>query len=141
MVRGRVEYSVGNEHNPTDPFGRSELAIATDGTARLDHYAAGGAHRAWSGRVAADALDRMWAGLERARFPEAPDEDLPAGASLRTLRVGNASAVLEWHATAKLAGYSDAFDVLDAIVRQLSGDTVQATPPRPAIVRDIAAVD
>ncbi len=32
-----IGYSVGNEHNPSDPWGRSELVIQADGSARLDH--------------------------------------------------------------------------------------------------------
>jgi len=31
-----LRYSVGNEHDPGDPWGRSELVIDQDGTARMD---------------------------------------------------------------------------------------------------------
>lgn len=38
MASFTVRYSVGNEHNPGDPWGRSELVIHADGSARLDHH-------------------------------------------------------------------------------------------------------
>ena len=31
MVRDRIYYSVGSEHSPTDPFGRSEVVIEVNG--------------------------------------------------------------------------------------------------------------
>ena len=38
MTWPTVRYSVGNEHDPGDPWGRSELVIHADGSARLDHH-------------------------------------------------------------------------------------------------------
>ncbi len=38
MAARTIRYRVGNEHSPTDPWGRSELVIHPDGTARLDHF-------------------------------------------------------------------------------------------------------
>ena len=38
MAMRVVRYSVGNENNPSDPWGRSELMIGADGVARLDHF-------------------------------------------------------------------------------------------------------
>jgi hypothetical protein len=39
VTRDRIKYTVGNEHNPGDPWDRSELSIAADGSARLDQTA------------------------------------------------------------------------------------------------------
>ena len=88
MAERVLRYSAGNEHNPGDPWGRSELVIAADGSARLDHHfsrvrAAG----AWTGRVDASALERLWRALDRAGFPAAPTEPFVAGATLRVLTV------------------------------------------------------
>jgi hypothetical protein len=52
MAGRTVLYSVGNENNPADPWGRSELVILPGGRARLDHHfsrrrTAG----AWTGQV------------------------------------------------------------------------------------------
>lgn len=145
MIESRIHYSVGNENDPGDPWGRSELVIEPGGAVRLEHYfsrvpGAG----AWTGRVEGTALDALRAALERAGFPAAPTLAPVAGATLRRLTVetGAASqqAIIDWHATSSLAGYAEAFDILDAIVRQLSGDAVDYPTAQSAVVRDIAAV-
>jgi len=62
-------YQTGNEHNPVDPFGRAELAIAGDGAAQLRSTSRFG-RRAWQFEVAPEALTLLSAALRRARFPE-----------------------------------------------------------------------
>ena len=139
MARGHLTYRVGNEENPGDPFGRSLLEVAPDGSARLDHFARGGIKRAWSGRVEAAALERLWAALDRAGFPQVPKHPIVGGATMRGLTVGDRRAMVEWHAARKLAGYDEAFGLLDTIVRQLSQDIVKRTPAAgEAIVRDVS---
>src|SRR5580704_13815198 len=84
-----IRYSVGNEHNPGDPWGRSELVIRADGSARLDHYfSRGREQRAWAGQVDASATRELLAALDRAGFPAIPPgTPLPPGAVLRRLTV------------------------------------------------------
>lgn len=140
-----VRYSAGSENNPGNPWGRSELVIAPDGSARLDHYISRQPKAgSWTGRVDPAALDVLWAALERAGFPAVPAFQPVAGATLRVLAVEHdatkAQALVDWHQAASLAGYAEAFDVLDGVVRQLSGETVPYPTTQPAIVRDIAAV-
>jgi hypothetical protein len=73
MASFTVRYSVGNEHDPGDPWGRSELVIQADGSARLDHHFSRGREpRAWAGRVDAAALGQLLAALDRAGFPAVP---------------------------------------------------------------------
>jgi len=145
MTGRTLRYSVGNENNPTDPWGRSELVIQPNGAARLDHHfsrlrTVGG----WTGNVDAAALDGVWAGLERAGFPVVPSTRLVADGTLRRLIVeadGTArQAYVDWHRTASLPGYAEAFDVLDGVIRQLSGGTVKYPTTQPPIVRDIKPV-
>jgi len=141
MAARSLRYSVGNEHDPGDPWGRSELVIQPDGTARLDHhYSRGGWSDAWTGRVDAAALDALWAALDRAGFPAATASAPTGGATLRQLTVdvdGVAEhALIDWRAT--LPGYTDAFDILDGMIRQLSGDTVTYLTSQSVIVHDIA---
>ena len=73
-----------------------------------------------------------------------PDFRPVAGATLRTLTVEHDVAVqralVDWHQALSLAGYAEAFDVLDGVVRQLSGGSVPYPTTQPAIVSDIAAV-
>jgi hypothetical protein len=147
MTRGRVTYNVGVETNPGNPFGRSVLAIESDGKVRLDHHTrGGGAKQAWTGRVDPGALDRLWAAIEQSGFPDVPKHPVPAGATIRNLGVERSgapkqSALVAWHAAAKLPGYAEAFKLLDQIVRQLSGNSVDRVPATTeTLVTDIATV-
>lgn len=128
MQRGRVTYSVGKENDPGNPFGRSELAIEPDGTAKLDHHARGGAHESFSGTAPATELDRLFAALDRAGFPNVAPHKVPGGATLRFLTVAGTSTALpiEYYAAKKLPGYDEAFAVLDALIGALSGGAVRA---------------
>jgi hypothetical protein len=133
MASFTVRYSVGNEHNPGDPWGRSELVIHADGSARLDHHFSRGRE-----------LGELRAALDRAGFPTLPPTpDLPPGASLRSLAVevdGVArQALVSWHHTPSMPGYTEAFDLIDAVIRQLSGEAVPYPTKRGPIVHDIAS--
>lgn len=145
MAERILRYTVGNEHNPGDPWGRSELVIAADGSARLDHhFSRVPGVGAWTGRVDAAALGRLWTALEVSGFPAAPPGPFTAGATLRVLTVEvdgvPARAVLDWHRTTTLPGYADVFDLLDGVIRQLSGDTVRYPTTQPTVVSEIATI-
>jgi hypothetical protein len=134
---------VGNEHNPGNPWGRSELVIAQDGTAHLDHYfSREPAVGSWHGQVEAEALGRLRDALDRAGFPVVPAFQPVADATLRWLRVEAAGteqrAIVDWHQAPSLPGYAEAFDLLDGVIRQLSGGRVPYPTSQPPIVRDIA---
>jgi len=143
MTMGVLEYSVGNENDPGDPWGRSVLVIQTDGTARLDHFFSrvGGAG-AWTGRVDTAALEALWSALKQAGFPAAPTTPLTPGAAPRRLAVTangqSQRAIIGYHQASKLPGYAEAFDLLDAIVRQLSDEAVDYPTNQPQIVHDAA---
>jgi hypothetical protein len=132
LERDRIAYHVGNEHNPGDAIGRSQLVIETNGAARLDHHTRSG-HNAWTGRVGAPALDDLWRALEEAAFPAMPEHRVPAGAAIRALTVGMGtvakSAYIAGHASGTMPGYREVFWILDSIIRQLSEDTVRAVAP------------
>src|SRR5215467_4410617 len=129
MTTRTLRYRAGNEHDPGDPFGRTELVIRPDGSAWLDHFAPDRPVSSWIGQVAATALDAVWAGLERAGFPAAPQGNFVAGSSLRHLTVEvdgvSRQATLAWNKTKSMPGYAEAFDVLDGVIRQLSGEKVR----------------
>jgi hypothetical protein len=147
-VAGRtIRYRVGNEHSPTDPWGRSELVIRPDGTARMDHFFSrpcpAGPTGTWTGRIDPDALSQLWADLSRAGFPNVPPaRPLPPDSTIRTLTVeadgGSEHVYLSWHQTGSMPGYSEAFDLIDAVIRQLSLDAVKYPAKQPQIVHDIA---
>ncbi|HZM78826.1 MAG TPA: hypothetical protein VFC19_24115 [Candidatus Limnocylindrales bacterium] len=144
MTTRVLAYNVGNEHDPGDPWGRSELVIQPDGTARLDHFfSRRGPVGAWTGRVDAGALEALWSALEQAGFPDAPTTMLTAGATPRRLTVEadgvSQRVMIDYHGASKLPGYAEAFDLLDAIVRQLSEDAVDYPTNQPAtVVSDVA---
>lgn len=139
----RIVYAAGNEHSPSNPWGRAELAIEASGAARLDQRQAG-QHRAWTGTVDAGAVERLHTALLQAGFPTVPPHPVPGGATIRSLSVMRGdtsdSAMIAWH-SAKKIGYGEVFEILDSIVRQLSEDTVQWAPSTfPDAVRDVARV-
>ncbi len=135
----QLRYKVGNENNPGDPWGRSELTVDPAGVARLEHhFSRGRGTGAWTGLVDPAALDAIWQALDRAGFPAVPREPFVAGATVRVLAVEEdgayRSAMVDWHKASKLPGYAEAFDILDAVIRQLSGDTVRYPTKQPTIV-------
>jgi hypothetical protein len=142
-----IRYSVGNEHNPGDPWGRSELVIRADGSARLHHHFSRGREpRAWAGNIDAAAVDELRAALDQAGFPVIPaGPPLPPDSALRRLTVEEEDgavrqALASWHRTSSLPGYAEAFGLLDAVIRQLSGDDVQYPATRRPVVRGATAV-
>jgi hypothetical protein len=145
MGAGTVRYSVGNENNPGDPWGRSELVVGPDGSARLDHYFSRSPRvGSWTGQVEPAATAALRAALDQAGFPAVPVLRPVAGATLRTLVVetdgGREEAVVDWHKAPALPGYAEAFDLLDGVIRQLSGGAVPYPTTQTAIVRDVAAL-
>jgi hypothetical protein len=146
MTGDTIRYSTGNEHSPTDPWGRSELVLQPDGRARLDHYfSRGRPARAWTGQVGAAAVAALRAALDEAGFPAAPGPGLrPPDSTLRRLLIQGDGAVqqvaLGWPQAPSLPGYAAAFDILDGVIRQLSSAAVPYQSTQPEIVRDIAAL-
>lgn len=80
LARDRIAYSLGSESNPGDPFGRSELVIEANGEARLDQHTRAG-QTAWTGRITASALDKLWDALDAAAYPAMPKHAVPPGPS------------------------------------------------------------
>ncbi|WP_412543310.1 hypothetical protein R8Z50_12780 [Longispora sp. K20-0274] len=119
-----LTYTAGNEHNPTDPFGRILLEITGDGEVRFSRYARTGDQHS-AAHASADLLARLRAALATAGFPVAPTLLPRPGDRLRQLTVtGDPAGVvrLPWYEAAKLPGYSDLFALLDDLVARLSAD-------------------
>jgi hypothetical protein len=146
MPAPTIRYQAGNEHNPADPWGRSELVIYPDGSARLDHhFSRGGGPRAWAGYLDAAALRDLLAALDWADFPLVPSAGaVPPDATLRKLTVEaggvTQQAVVEWQRTPALPGYAEAFDLIDAVIRQLSGGAVTYPTERGQVVYGAFAI-
>ena len=47
---------------------------------------------------------------------------------------------LDWHRSTALPGYADVFDLLDGVIRQLSGDSVRYPTSQPTVVSEIATI-
>jgi hypothetical protein len=132
MTPRTLRYSAGNEHSPTDPWGRSELVIQPDGRARLDHhYSRERGTRVWVGQVDAGTLTALWDALAGAGFPAAPRPQLVPDATVRQLTVQAGPApgqvTLEYHRAQTLPRYSEAFAIIDRLISALSGGAA----PRP----------
>ncbi len=144
MAARIIRYTVGNENNPADPWGRSELVIHANGSARLDHHFSRRKNAgAWTGQVDAAALEALWAALDQASFPSVPTGPaLIPDSTVRYLTVeagGSArQALISWHQTSSLPGYAEAFDIIDGVIRQLSGAAVSYQTSQASIVTDIA---
>src|ERR1700759_728835 len=111
-AEGTIRYRTGNEHNPSDPFGRSELVLHADGSARLEHHFSRKRRTgAWTGQVDVAAVGALVAALREAGFPAPPGPGgaLPPGATVRTLTVeaGGVSqeVAVAWHQTPARPGY------------------------------------
>lgn len=141
-----IRYTAGNEHSPVDPWGRSELVILADGSARLDyHPSRGGEPRAWAGYVDPAALRELLAALGRAGFPAVPPvRAMPPDTVLRQLTVESGGvaqqALVSWSHAPSLPGYAEAFDLIDAVIRQLSQGTVAYPAKRGQVVHGAVAV-
>jgi len=147
MTERTIRYRTGNENNPSDPFGRSELVLQADGSARLGHHLSRERRTgAWTGQVDAAAVGALFGALDDAGFPAPPGPGgaLVAGATLRTLTVeagGETQEIsLAWDETPAQPGYGLAFDIIDGVIRQLSGADVPYRSSQPPIVTDIAVL-
>jgi hypothetical protein len=126
MTPRTLRCSAGNEHSPTDPWGRSELVIQPDGRARLDHhFSRGRGTRVWTGRVGAAALAALWDALDRSGFPGAPRPQLVPDATVHqlTVQTGAVSQQVIVDRGQAPPGYSEVFALLDQVTGQLSGGT------------------
>lgn len=137
MEPAQLHYSIGNEHDPSDPFGRCDLVIETDGLAQLDQVQPDGEHH-WSGRVTPEARGRLFTALERGGFPAVPPYPWVSGAALRRITIGAGSdrqaAMVEYHVGRCLPGYAEAFAVIDAILHQLSAGAVETAAASTSVV-------
>ncbi len=119
-----IDYTIGNEHDPGDPFGRIALHIELDGAAKLEHHSRAG-NSAWAGQVDTAQIEAFMRALDRARFPSVPQHMPPAGSAMRRLTVemnGEVQGVLMTESLGnELDGYKDAFAILDSLAVQLSG--------------------
>ncbi len=132
MLAGLLTYRVGNENDPTDPWGRSELFVDPDGSVWLEHhFSRRRGPGNWFGRVDSGLLDALSDALDVAGFglTAAPQPPLVPDATIRMLTVTadgtEHAATVAWHRAATLPGYAEAFDLLDGLVRQLSGEAVR----------------
>ena len=140
-ARPTIRYTAGNEHNPADPWGRSELVIYPDGSARLDHhFSRSRPPRAWAGYVDRAAHDELLAAVEQEGWPPpAAAGAVPPDSTPRWLALEADGAVrhglVGWNKPAMRPGYAVAFDLIDAVIRQLSGEAVKYPTTRGPLVR------
>jgi hypothetical protein len=126
MTARILRYSAGNEHNPTDPWGRSELTVHGDGRAVLEqHHSRRPGTSTWAGQVDRQGLSALWAALAEAGFPSPPAAAaVPPDSVIRQLTVeedGGAETVL---LAGNVPGSAAVAGLLDGLIYRLSGGTV-----------------
>jgi hypothetical protein len=118
-------FTIGNEHNPGDPFGRVVLTIDDANHLVLEHYARQG-NSSCTADVGAGVVDDIRAALARGGFPQVPRHQIPAGATMRQLELVTDGepqyAMVEDFFGKQLEGYRDAFAILDSLTLQLTGN-------------------
>lgn len=116
MTTRALYYSVGNEHSPTDPWGRSELLI--DESVHLEHHFSRVRRSAtWAGDLSVAVATAVWAAFDRSAFPVTPGGSVVPDTAFARLTVDGTTVLVPHDA----AGYAELFDLLDGIVRQVSG--------------------
>jgi hypothetical protein len=121
-----IEDRVGNEHDPTDPFGRVNLVITETGEVRLEHVSRAG-RRAWTAVATSDALASIEGALDASGFPIVPPAMPLPDSGGRMLTVAGVARRIESRA-AGLPGYAELFAVLDALADEVSGGTIYGRP-------------
>jgi hypothetical protein len=126
MTARVLRYSAGNEHNPVNPWGRSELTVHSDGRAVLEqHHSRRPGTSTWAGQVDPQGLSALWAALDEAGFPSPPAAAaVPPDSVIRQLTVeqdGSAETVL---LAGTVPGYAAVIGLLDGLIYRLSGGTV-----------------
>ena len=119
-----IWFSIGNEHNPADPFGRVVITIDPDDVVTLEHFSRQG-NATYTADLAPGVTDEITSALARGGFPNVPSHEIPGGASLRQIKVVTdgepQSATVEDFFAKQLEGYKDAFAILDSLTLQLTG--------------------
>jgi hypothetical protein len=123
----RLTYTAGNEHNPTDPFGRTILVVEATGAVQLDHHQRTGS-AAYSSQLEPAVLVRLGTALRASSFPHQPRDPIPPDSLICLLVVEldgvQQRASFAWQA-ARQQGYDELLDVLDGLLRELAGSTAR----------------
>ena len=102
-----VCFRSGDEYSPANPFGRFELSVRRDDTARLEHHRMSGS-RVWEAEIDAVVWPRLVAALADGGFPDVEVPPIPVGSTLRELTVVGVEPVgelvVDWYAPEKGAG-------------------------------------
>jgi|tagenome__1003787_1003787.scaffolds.fasta_scaffold20783520_2 hypothetical protein len=127
-------FTMGNEHNPSDPFGRVVLTADDENRLALEHHSRTG-DAAYTADLGPGVLDEIRAALHRGGFPDVPRRPIPAGATMRELELVTDGepqyAMVEDFLGKELEGYRDAFAILDSITLQLTGHAEHDTLKTP----------
>ena len=126
MTARVLRYSAGNEHNPADLWGRSELTVHSDGRAVLEqHHSRRPGTRAWAGEVDPQALSALWAALDESGFPTPPAAAaVPPDSVIRQLTVEEGGRAQSVMLAGSGPGYAAVIGLLDGLIHRLSEGTV-----------------
>jgi hypothetical protein len=115
-----IGFTIGNEHNPSDPFGRVVISIGDDDRVTLEHFSRAG-NATYTADLSPGVREEITSALARGGFPEVPPHQIPAGGAIRRLDVDGQSASMYDDFGKSLDGYKEAFAILDSLTLQLTG--------------------
>lgn len=141
MIPGarRIRYDTGNPEAPDDPFGRRLLIVDRSGLTRLGNWHRGGA-RAWSGTVVLEVMDEVLEHLAAGGFPEWRPSKIAPGAIYTLVVEGDESYSVMDSAHTSNPEFKVALQLLNGIVRQLSGDAIRIGQPERTLVHGTRSI-
>ena len=125
MIAGarRIRYDTGNPEAPDDPFGRILLILDRTGLAKLGNWHRGGTD-AWSGIVTLEVMDEVLRHLAAGGFPDWRPRSITPGATYTLSVDADRSYSMMDSAHSSNPEFKVALELLNGVVRQLSGDAI-----------------
>jgi hypothetical protein len=122
-----LEYAVGAEQDPTNPYGRVVLTILGDGEATVTQHVHG-SHNRWDCRTTRQVIDWALELLNAAGFPDVAAHMISPGAT-RNVRLVLGGRTLQtpeiaYHVPPTMPAYQLLFQLLDEVVAAATADAV-----------------
>jgi len=119
-----IQYDIGQEHSPTNPYGRTLLVLRGDGALRVDRWGGHKGRGAWEARVDPAVLRQLLDALAVAHDPRTgPPVYVPDAAIARFDVTDDETRdyhSIDWYEGQRLEGYREALRIADSINHQAS---------------------
>ncbi len=112
----RLVYEEGHEHAPDDPWGLERLSLDRDGAFVYERRQRGLQVAIHAGHVELERAARVFAGLARSGFPQAPAHAFIPGPSTATIALGADRVTLARRFGVTLEGYREVLETLAELI-------------------------